>query len=138
MRRVCFKGVSAHESINMPYRQKQQAGQCAGVEEEGRGKKQGRRARRVLWAESSPSQDTAGGAGFRVVRWPNLSLAMLPTGAGLSERSWTWKKPQDPSSRVVTTQKIVQRTIKPHPSQAGWFPALPGGGWLGTQPVPCP
>lgn len=52
---------------------------------------------------SLPSEDTARGGGFRVVCWPNLSLALPPTGARLSERSWAWKKPRGLSSRVVET-----------------------------------
>lgn len=88
----------------------------------------------MLREEGLPSQNTARGAGFHVVCWPNLSLAMPPAGTELSERSWAWKNPWGPSSHVVATQKSIQRTNKPHPFQAAWFLALPGGAWLSTQP----
>lgn len=50
-------------------------------------------AQRVLQAECSPSQNTAGGAGFYVAHWPNFSLAMPPTVLGSQRGAGPGKTP---------------------------------------------
>lgn len=112
-----------------PHRQKPRR---AGADKEGRGREcsgVGWRAQTLLRAEHSPS-GPQGGAGFCVARWPSLSLAMPPTGAGLSQRSRPGKSPG-----AVLPQERVQRTTQLHPSQAVRFLPLPRGE-AGVEPSP--
>lgn len=72
--------------------------------EGGKGKGAGWRAQRVLWAEGLPPRDTAGGAGFHAVRWPNLK-----PGHAIH---WRWALREEPGLEKAP------RPILPHSHDA--------------------